>query len=98
MVLLSYESLSNLVGLSLLVYLIVQYTKNYIPDRIPTDIYAIFVGTGVIIISQVAQGTSLRDWSMYLFSLFNGFFAAVLAGKIKDIALRPRKRGKNNCV
>jgi hypothetical protein len=98
MVLLSFEGLSNLAGLSLLVYLIVQYTKDYIPARIPTDIYAIFVGTGVIIFSQVAQGTSPRDWNMYLFSLFNGFFAAVMAGKIKDIALRPRKRGKNNCT
>lgn len=95
MELFTFEALSTLAGASLLVYLIVQYTKNIVPTSIPTDIYAVFVGAVVLFVAQVAEGAAINDWRLYLLSFFNGFLVALTAGKMNDTALRPpRSKGQ----
>lgn len=91
MELFTFESLSTLVGASLVVYLIVQYTKNLITPKIPTDIYAVVMGSLVLILAQLAEGASYSDWRLYVLSFFNGFIVAATAGKINDTAIKPPK-------
>lgn len=87
----TFENLSNLAGASLLTYLIVQYTKSTLDLflKIPTDLYAVAVGSLVLMGAQLASGGNASDWRLYALSLANGFLVAATAGKINDAALTP---------
>lgn len=93
---LSFKLLTNLAGISIVVYLIVQYTKNMIPKKIPTDIYAFIVGSVTIFLTQISQEILVSEWTQYLPTLFNGFLAAITAGKIHDMAYKSKNTIKND--
>jgi purine-cytosine permease-like protein len=101
----TFESLGNLAGASLLTYLIVQYTKSLLDSfiRVPTDLYAVVVGSSVLLGSQLASGANAADWRLYALSLANGFLVAATAGKLNDTALtpptiKPRKKDKDTKI
>ena len=83
----TFNALATLAGASLLTYLVVAYTKSWI--RLPTDLYAVLVGTVVLTLAQLATGARAGDWRIYALSLANGFLVAATAGKINDTALKP---------
>jgi hypothetical protein len=87
----TFDHLGNLAGASLLTYLIVQYTKSTLDIilKIPTDLYAVAVGSMVLIGAQIASGGDASDWRLYALSIANGFLIAATAGKINDTALSP---------
>jgi hypothetical protein len=87
----TFQYLSTLAGASLLTYLIVQYTKSYIDSikKFSTDLYAVLVGTVILLLAQIAQGANALDWRIYVLCLFNGFLVAVTSGKINDVAIKP---------
>lgn len=87
----TWEALATLAGAALLVYLVVAYTKSLV-DRIahvPTDLYAVLVGTVILILAQLALGADASDWRIYALAFANGFLVAATAGKFNDIANRP---------
>ncbi len=83
----TFDALATLAGASLLTYLIVQNTKNWIP--VATGLYAVVIGAVVLTLAQLATGSNPSDWRIYVLSLFNGFLVAATAGKINDVALTP---------
>ena len=83
----TWSALVTLGGAALLTYLIVGYTKNWV--KLPTDLYAVLVGTVVLTLAQLATGARPGDWRIYALSLANGFLVAATAGKINDTALKP---------
>lgn len=87
----TFENLCNLAGASLLTYLIVQYTKSSLDMiiKIPTDLYAVVVGSTVLVGAQLASGGNPCDWRLYALSVANGFLVAATAGKLNDAALSP---------
>lgn len=87
----TWEALATLSGAALLTYLIVQYTKELIDTvlSIPTDLYAVFVSTLILVLAQLATGANPFDWRIYVLSIANGFLVATTAGKLNDTALRP---------
>lgn len=94
----TWDALATLAGASFLTYLITAYTKRLV-DRFwywGTDVYAVLVGTLVLVLAQVALGASPTDWRIYVLSLFNGFLVAATAGKLHDKAVteRDRQRGE----
>jgi general stress protein CsbA len=91
----TFDALASLAGASLMTYLVVQYTKGTLDRliKIPTDLYAVLVGTGVLLMAQLAKGESASDWRIYALSLANGFLVAATAGKLNDAALSPPKPG-----
>ncbi len=95
----TFDNLGNLAGASLLTYLIVQYTKSTLDMfiKIPTDLYAVGVGSVILAGAQLAAGGNPCDWRLYALSLANGFMVAATAGKLNDAALSPpmlKTRGK----
>lgn len=87
----TFDNLGNLAGAALLTYLIVQYTKSTLDMviKIPTDLYAVVVGSLVLMGAQLASGGNASDWRLYALSLANGFLVAATAGKLNDAALAP---------
>lgn len=87
----TFDYLSSLAGASFLTYLIVQYTKRYVDSfyKFSTDLYAVFVGFAVLLLTQLAQGNSWLDWKVYVLSFFNGFLIALASGKVNDMAFNP---------
>ncbi len=79
------EALATLAGASYLVYLVVAYTKTYVP--VPTDLYAVCVGFVVLLLAQIGLGASPANWLVYFLSLANGFLVAASAGKANDKAV-----------
>lgn len=95
----TFENLGNLAGASLLTYLIVQYTKTSLDMiiKFPTDLYAVLVGSTVLIAAQLASGGNPCDWRLYALGAANGFLVAATAGKLNDAAISPpviKKREK----
>lgn len=87
----TFDALATLAGASLLTYLVVQYTKKSIEKHwpIPTDLYAVVVGSLILTLAQLASGGNPWDWRVYVLSLANGFLVAATAGKFNDVALKP---------
>lgn len=85
----SWENLSTLTGASVLLYLIVQYTKNLkFLKNTPTDIYSSFLGSIILGVAQIAQGADPKDWRIWLLALANGFIVSIISGKLNDSALK----------
>ncbi|MEN6463099.1 MAG: hypothetical protein ABFC94_17240 [Syntrophomonas sp.] len=89
----TFDALASLAGASLMTYLVVQYTKKILDQiiKIPTDLYAVVVGSVVLLMAQLAKGANPSDWRIYVLSLANGFLVAATAGKLNDSALSPPK-------
>lgn len=81
------EALATLAGASFLVYLVVAYTKSLIPKKIPTDLYAVFIGFAVILLAEFGLGASPSNWVVYFLAACNGFLIAATAGKMNDKAI-----------
>lgn len=79
------QALATLAGASYLVYLVVAYTKAYVP--VPTDLYAVSVGFIVLLLAQFGLGASPTNWVVYFLALANGFLVAASAGKANDKAI-----------
>ena len=89
----AWEALSAMGGASLLTYFVVQYTKSYI-DRfaarwLPTDLYAVFVASAILITAQLALGANPADWRVYMLAIANGFLVAATAGQMQRKAVEP---------
>jgi hypothetical protein len=91
----TFEALMTLGGAAYLTYLIVAYTKSLIDKclHIPTDLYAVLVGSIVLFLAQVGTGASALDWKVWALSVANGFLVAATAGQSNNVALKPP--GKN---
>lgn len=76
----SWEQLQTIGGASLLVFFIVQYTKEPMVrclKFIPTDLYAVFVAFFILVTASAAtENQSLYDWRLYVLSFFNSFIVA----------------------
>jgi hypothetical protein len=94
----SWDTLMTITGASLLVFLIVQYTKSTI-DRytsIPTDIYTVVISFCVLVIGQAGKGVNMFDWKVYAMAFFNAFIVAstsshVFAKSLNPPMLRPKQ-------
>ena len=89
----TWNSLATLAGASFLTFLITAYLKRIV-DRYwswGTDLFAVIVGTLVILLSLLATG-QLFTWELMVLSVFNGFLVAATAGKIHDKTLQERDR------
>ena len=87
----TWEALSAMGGASLLTFFIVQYTKAIV-DRyvtIPTDVYAVVVAFCVLVLAQMALGSSWADWRVYGLTGANAFLVAAAAGQMQRKALNP---------
>jgi len=89
----TWEALSAMGGASLLTFFVVQYTKSSI-DRfaarwLPTDLYAVFVASAILITAQLALGANPADWRVYMLAIANGFLVAATAGQMQRKAVEP---------
>lgn len=81
----SIEALVTLSGASFLVYLIVSYTKRYIPFA--TDLYAVCISFPILLLAQFAAGASWNSWVVWFLAFANSWLVAATAGKANDKAL-----------
>jgi len=89
----TWEALGTMAGASLLTFLVVQYTKALV-DRltrgaVPTDLYAVLIGFGILTLAQLATGANPSDWRVYVLALANGFLVAAAAGQMHSKVLNP---------
>ena len=88
----SWQTIGTLAGAAMITYLIVAYTKSLrFLNNISTDLYAVVVGTLVLLAAMGAQG-ELTGWPAYVLCLFNGFLVAAAAGKVNDKAVTEYER------
>lgn len=98
MELFSWQALGTVAGAALATYLVVQYTKGPLDGlmdratrgrgRLPTDIYAVFVGFAILLCAAAATGTRLT-WETIILAFLNGFVVALTAGHMHDKVLNP---------
>lgn len=90
------EALATLAGAAFLTFMIVGYTKTYIQKwfKLPTDIYAVLVGSGVLLAAQLGAGADPKNWTLYFLSIANGFLVALQAGKMNDKAVVEAEKAK----
>jgi hypothetical protein len=80
----TWEALSAMGGASMLTFMIVAYTKQYV-KYIKTDLYAVLVAYAVLLASQLALGASPADWRVYALTFANSFLVAAASGKMNDL-------------
>ena len=93
--LLLWTEIATLPMAALLTFLIVQYTKGVI-DRtlaragatLPTDLYAVLVAWGVILIAWTALEMQF-SWPLAALAFFNAFIIAAVAGQLHNKVLNP---------
>ncbi len=87
----TFEALVTLGGAAYMTFLIVAYTKEIVQrlTKIPTDLYAVFTGSVVLLLAQFGMGQSVKDWRVWILSILNGFLIAANAGKSNDITFKP---------
>ena len=92
------DALATLAGASFLTFVVVAYTKAYVQKwtKIPTDIYAVSIGTFVLVLAQLAVGAEPRSWVLYFIALANGFLVALQAGKMNDKAIDEYKAAQKD--
>lgn len=95
------QSLGTVSGCSLAVYLLVQLTKGLIDKKfhIHTDILAYLYSFIVLVLSQIAMGTSALDWKLYFLSSLNALIVAMTAAQIQSRAAKAtgaKPSAKNN--
>jgi uncharacterized membrane protein len=82
----SWESLMTISGASLLVFLIVQYTKQplrKILKYVPTDLYTAFVSFVILVTASLAEDSNTwYEWKMYVLCFFNSFLIASTSSHI----------------
>lgn len=90
----TWDALATLAGASMLVYLVVAYTRRLIERWWPwgTDLFAVLVGAVVLTIAQLAGGANPADWRVYALAAANGFLVAATAGKLADKTIQERDR------
>lgn len=90
-----WDTLGTLAGAAGLTYLIVGYTKRVVdriwPAVLGTDLYAVLVGSAILLAATAAQGRPLT-WDAVLLAVFNGFVVAAASGKMHDKAVQEQQR------
>lgn len=74
-------------------FLITSYSKRIVDKfwRWGTDLYAVIVGSTVVLLSLIAT-EQMFNWQIVALSIFNGFLVAATAGKLNDKTLQERDR------
>ena len=87
----SWELLATLAGAAAITYLIVGKTKNLVDRfwKVGTELYAVLIGTIVLIAATAATGQKLT-WASILLAVFNGFLVAATAGNMNDTAFKAK--------
>ncbi|RED54808.1 hypothetical protein [Cohnella lupini] len=88
----TWDALTTVAASSLSTYLFVQLTKGIV-DRIapwiPTDLYAAFIASVILLLAAIKGGADVTDWSVYVLSFLNGLLVWSLAGKMYSVAVNP---------
>ena len=84
--LLTPQALATLGGAAFLTFVIVAYTKAWVQARtkLSTDLYAVMLGSVILLLAQLAIGADPRSWTLYFMAACNGFLVALAAGKMND--------------
>lgn len=81
----TWETLGTIGSASLLVFFIVQYTKDSLIRYlkfIPTDLYAVIVSFFILLAAGAADGQDVFDWKVYVLAFFNSFVVASTSAQI----------------
>jgi hypothetical protein len=88
----TWQGLYSVAQMSMLLYLIVQFSKTLI-DRyfpgFPTDFYSLTVAYFIIITVQAANGANMTDWKNWLLGFFNSFMIVAASGYMANKAQNP---------
>ena len=91
----TWEALSAMGGASLLTFFIVQYSKALIDRwvKLPTDVFAVFVAYGVLLLAQLALGANGHDWRIYVLTFANAFLVAAASAQMHNKSINPPGKG-----
>ena len=85
------QALTTLGGVAMLTFMVVQKTKDLSwIKKIRSDLYAVFVGSVILLLSQFGIGASALDWKVYFLALANGFLVSYVSGKANDDAVNSK--------